>query len=94
MRVASEKFYWPPSRSIISTRTIERARTCIRIIINLALRAERVHSDFQRLAIQAGVPQEQKRIKELLDKHLNQQVGNQSESVQENRSPDDGGSSG
>jgi hypothetical protein len=58
-------FHWMPAISTISTRTPERARACIRIIIDLAQRVERVHADWQRLVVQSGVAEEQRQLREL-----------------------------
>lgn len=62
-------YFWPPAQSSISVLTVERARTCIRIIVDLALRTERVSADLERLAVEAGIPEERKRLKEMHDKH-------------------------
>lgn len=67
-------FYWMPAISTISTRTPERARACIRIIIDLAQRVERVHADWQRLVVQSGVAEEQRQLKELQDSLLEQPI--------------------
>jgi hypothetical protein len=67
MRGLDGKFHWMPAMSSISTLTPERARACIRIIIDLAQRVERVHADWQRLVVQSGVAEEQRQLKELQD---------------------------
>jgi hypothetical protein len=67
-------FYWTPSISTISTRTPERARACVRIIIDLAQRVERVHADWQRLVVQSGVAEEERLLKEWQDRLLNQPI--------------------
>lgn len=67
-------FYWMPAISSISTQTPERARACIRIIIDLAQRVERVHADWQRLVEQSGVAEEQRQLKELQDSLLDQPI--------------------
>jgi hypothetical protein len=66
-RTAAGSFYWPPARSLISKRTGERAQACIRIIVDLAQRVERVHADQQRLVKQSGVGEERRLLKELQD---------------------------
>jgi hypothetical protein len=72
-RVSSGKIYWPPTRSVVSTRTHKRAQACIRIIIELALRVERVHADMQRLGQQAGLADERRQLKELLEQQHTEQ---------------------
>jgi hypothetical protein len=67
-------FHWPPAKSMISTRTPERARACIRIIIDLAQRVERVHADWQRLVAQSGVAEEERQLKEWQDRLLDQPI--------------------
>lgn len=67
-------FYWTPAISTISTRTPERARACIRIIIDLAQRVERVHADWRRLVVQSGVADERRQLKEWQDRLLNQPI--------------------
>lgn len=74
MKTASGGFHWPPMRSPISAKTPERARACIRIIIDLAQRVEHAHGDLRRLAVQSGVIEEQKRLKEWQDRILDQQI--------------------
>lgn len=73
-RTLDGSFFWMPAISSISTQTPERARACIRIIIELAQRVERVHADWQRLVVQSGVADEQRRLKELQDSLLDQQI--------------------
>ena len=60
--------YWPPRRTSVSPRTPERARACIRILLDLGLRVERANADLQRLAAQSGLLDEQKQLKELISK--------------------------
>jgi hypothetical protein len=73
-RTINGGFYWMPAISVISTQTPERARACIRIIIDLAQRVERVHADWQRLVIQSGVAEEEKQRKELQDRILDEPI--------------------
>jgi hypothetical protein len=68
LRVASGDPYWPPARSLISKRTPERAQVCIRIVVDLALRAERMKAGLEKLATLAGIPEEQRRLKEFLER--------------------------
>ena len=75
-RTTAGSFYWPPTKSLISKRTAERAQACIRIIIDMALRVERVHADLQRLVKQSGIGEERRLLKELQDKFLDQQLPN------------------
>jgi hypothetical protein len=72
IRTAGGGFRWPPTRSPISARTAARARACLRIIVDLALRAERIHADLQRLAVQSGVVEEQKHLNEWKERLLTQ----------------------
>jgi hypothetical protein len=73
-RTEAGGFYWPPSTSLISKRTPERAKACIRIIIDLTLRVERVHADVQRLVKQSGVLEERRLLKQWQDKLLDQEI--------------------
>jgi hypothetical protein len=70
-RTGGGGFYWPPVTSPISTKTAERAQACIRIIIDLALRVDRVRADLERLSRQAGIPEEQRQLKEWQERLLN-----------------------
>ena len=74
IKAVSGRFYWPPTQSPISAKTPERARTCIRIIIDLAQRVEHAHADLQRLAVQSGVIEERRRLKEWQDRAVNQEI--------------------
>jgi hypothetical protein len=73
-KTAAGSFYWPPEQSLISKKTPERARTCIRIIVDLTLRVERVYADLQRLVKQSGVGEERRLLKEWQDKLLDQEI--------------------
>jgi hypothetical protein len=78
LRTAAGGFSWPPANSLISKKTPERARACIRIIVDLTQRVERVYADLQRLVKQSGVGEERRLLKELQDKTLDQQIPNDS----------------
>lgn len=69
-RTGGGGFYWQPVTSPISTQTAERAQVCIRIIIDLALRVDRVRADLERLARQAGIPEEQRQLREWQERLL------------------------
>jgi hypothetical protein len=76
LRTAASGFYWPPVQSPISSKTPERARVCIRILIDLAQRVERVQSDLQRLAKQAGLHDEKRRLNEWQERLLGEPFPN------------------
>ncbi len=78
-RTASGSFYWPPARSLVSKKTPKRAQACIRIIVDLALRVERVHADLQRLINQSGIIEERRLLKEWQEKLLDQQIPDDTE---------------
>jgi hypothetical protein len=64
-------YHWL-SPNPIQTQTADRAQTCIRIIINMALRLDRLRANLQRLEGRAGLAEEQRRQKEWQDRLLNQ----------------------
>lgn len=65
-------YHWPHTKSLVSTRTRDRAQTSIRIDINLALRLDRVRADLKRLEVRTGLAEEERRRKEWQDRVLNQ----------------------
>jgi hypothetical protein len=73
-KTAGGGYHWPARSSPIPIQTIDRARACIQIIINLALRVQRIHADMQRLALRSGIIEEQRRLKEWQDALLDQQT--------------------
>lgn|GEM_PF-4688075 len=72
MRNPAGVYHWVNSTSLVPTQTPARARACIRIIINLAMRLDRLGAEFKRLEAQAGLPEERRRTQEWRSKMLGQ----------------------
>ena len=66
-------YHWLQSGPV-KTQTPARAQACIRVIINMALRLDRVRADLKQLEAQAGLSEERRLWKEWQERLLNQVI--------------------